>query len=348
MGSGSNDDESINEVGGSVAVGSPADAVDHLYGLAPTEFIAARNEMAKAARAAGERELAADIKAMRKPSTVAAELNRILRLDQDRLQALLQAALTLRDGHQSVLSGEEVDLIELQSAHRDAAATLAAPAEAHRDRLQALLEAASLDVACHDDLQRAAYVAEPAPALGFDLFSPQVSPDGPDSNATATVSSISQARTRKRRREAEKRQQAPRSKQKQKQKSNLPIDPDAETDTDAGAEAAAAAAERRAEAESALADASSAHGRAEASLTLAYRQAEAAAKKHAKATERLSEAERQLSEAASQLTKADKALSKAKERSDAAEQLLSSTADALREAQARMRAETPDATHKKT
>lgn len=337
MGSGSNDDGSLNGADGSVAVGSEADAVDHLYGLAQTEFITARNQLAKAARAAGERELAAAVKALRKPSMLAAELNRVLRLDHDRLQTLLRAALALRDGHQSVLSGEEVDLAELQRAHREAASDVAAAAEANGDRLQALLEAASLDIACHDDLQRAAYVTEPTPALGFDLFSPQA-PTAPDQHATATVSSISQARNRKRRREAEKKQQ-------QQQDSEVPTDTETTADTDtADAEARAAAEaeakERQAQAEAAVAEASSAHGKAEASLTLAYRQAEAAAKKHAKATERLSEAERQLSDATTQLTKAEKSLATARTRSEAAEQKLSSTADALREARARMQAET--------
>ncbi len=336
MGSGSNDKTSTAGNGVEVVIGTEADAINHLYGLAPGEFVAARNQLVKAVRAAGERELATTIKALRKPSMVAAELNRVLRLDGEAVESLLHAAVALRDGHQSVLSGHDVDLATLQTSHRRAAADLAALAEHHSERLQALLESASLDDACHDDLRAAAYVNEPAPALGFDLFSPGAATAGPEDGGededgpTATVSSISEARTRKRKRDA-KAEDRP---AENPAKSTKPA-----KSSDGRAEARAAK-KRRAEAEAAVQDAASAHGKAEASLTLAYRQAEAAAKKHAKATERLAEAERQVSDAKSQLKKAATSLTTARNRSESAEEKLSSTADALREARARLEAET--------
>ena len=73
--------------------------VDRLYGLPLAEFTSARNEAASALRKAGQREAAARVKALRKPSAVAAAVNRLVREHRGEVEQFLRAAAVLRDTH---------------------------------------------------------------------------------------------------------------------------------------------------------------------------------------------------------------------------------------------------------
>jgi hypothetical protein len=157
---------------GVTEVVSSETAADYLYGLAAGEFVAARDQLVRALRAAGRRELAAEVKALRRPTLLAAELNRALRAGPGELGRLLEAAAALRHGHERLLAGDPVDLAALRSTHRDAAGALAARAERHRDAIGALLERASLDEAQHPELRAAVFEREPSPAIGFDVLGP--------------------------------------------------------------------------------------------------------------------------------------------------------------------------------
>ena len=69
---------------------------DELYGLAPGEFIAARDAHAKEARGVGDRELAGRIKALRKPTAVAWVANQLARRHPQQVHALAELGDQLR------------------------------------------------------------------------------------------------------------------------------------------------------------------------------------------------------------------------------------------------------------
>ena len=78
-----------------------------LYTLRPGEFVSARNAKATAARQAGERELAAEVKAMRRP-TVSAWVTNLFALQQGaRLEQLFSLGAALREA-QTALSADKL------------------------------------------------------------------------------------------------------------------------------------------------------------------------------------------------------------------------------------------------
>ncbi|MDX3454673.1 hypothetical protein PV396_22465 [Streptomyces sp. ME02-8801-2C] len=79
------------------------DAVaDELYGLAPGDFTTVRDERAQAARAAGDRELAARIRRLRRPTLAAWASNLLVREQPDETERLLQLGEALRRAHQDL------------------------------------------------------------------------------------------------------------------------------------------------------------------------------------------------------------------------------------------------------
>jgi hypothetical protein len=83
-------------VGDALPAGLP-DVVEELYGLPPEEFTAIRNERAKAAKAAGDRELSQAIGKLRKPSSAAWLLNQMSRHHADELDQFLAVGAALRE-----------------------------------------------------------------------------------------------------------------------------------------------------------------------------------------------------------------------------------------------------------
>src|SRR4051812_17139068 len=53
--------------------------IDELYTVDPSEFVARRNALAKELRAAGDRDAAAEVSKLRRPTVVAAALNQLAR-----------------------------------------------------------------------------------------------------------------------------------------------------------------------------------------------------------------------------------------------------------------------------
>ncbi|WP_073257943.1 hypothetical protein [Cryptosporangium aurantiacum] len=78
------------------------EVADELYGLDPGQFTAARTAREKEARAAGDRELAAQIKALRKPSLSAWLANQLIRDRQEQIEPLLALGEQLRELQASV------------------------------------------------------------------------------------------------------------------------------------------------------------------------------------------------------------------------------------------------------
>ena len=73
------------------------EAVDELYVLAPSDFLAARTRLAAAAKAAGDTAVAAAITALRKPTLAAWAVNVMARRRPDDLDRLAELAADLRD-----------------------------------------------------------------------------------------------------------------------------------------------------------------------------------------------------------------------------------------------------------
>lgn len=72
------------------------DAVDELYSQPMPEFTARRRALAAAAKKAGEKEVAAQIGALRKPTLSADTVNRLVRAAPDQIDELLQLGVSLR------------------------------------------------------------------------------------------------------------------------------------------------------------------------------------------------------------------------------------------------------------
>jgi hypothetical protein len=79
---------------------SLSDLTRNLYAEPPGEFIAARDVAAKAARAAGDEELAAALKALRRPTVSAGLLNLLARERRDAVIALAEVGPKLRAAQQ--------------------------------------------------------------------------------------------------------------------------------------------------------------------------------------------------------------------------------------------------------
>ncbi|MGX1885170.1 hypothetical protein [Streptomyces sp. NPDC055287] len=99
---------------------------DELYGLAPADFTAARNESAAAARTAGDRELAGRIQALRRPTLSAWASNLLVRSRPEQVQPLISLGEGMRQAHRD-LDGEQ--LRELGRRQHDLVGALARQAK---------------------------------------------------------------------------------------------------------------------------------------------------------------------------------------------------------------------------
>ena len=80
--------------------------IDELYRGAPEEFVARRDELARELRAEGDRESAAEVKGLRKPSAAASVINRISAEDPERTREFVRASESLADVQRRVLEGD--------------------------------------------------------------------------------------------------------------------------------------------------------------------------------------------------------------------------------------------------
>jgi hypothetical protein len=83
-----------------------ADIATELYSLVPPEFTAARDAAARAARSDGDSELAAQLKALRRPPISAWLVNELVRKQGDELDALLDLGAELREAQQALDADE--------------------------------------------------------------------------------------------------------------------------------------------------------------------------------------------------------------------------------------------------
>jgi hypothetical protein len=141
---------------GTVSVDEIADG---LYALPPEAFTQARNEAERELRKAGEREQADRVKALRKPTAVAAAVNQLVRNHRSQVEAFLAAAARLRDAQ---FAGKG----DLGEAARAEQATLRKLVELGGEPVRQTLQAAAVDDEVAQELLAARLEREPEPA-GF-------------------------------------------------------------------------------------------------------------------------------------------------------------------------------------
>jgi hypothetical protein len=178
--------------------------LDALYALAPGEFTAARNDLARRLKQAGQDEAAARVKSLRKPTVPLWAVNQLARRNPKGIAALLEAGERLRVAQEDALRGAE------STALRDATATerkilreLTQEADdllrdaGHGpagERIASTLRAAAHDPAGHEPLTQGR-LSEELEASGFGAFA------GMDLPAAAPKPKAPSAAARRRREE---------------------------------------------------------------------------------------------------------------------------------------------------
>jgi hypothetical protein len=153
------------------------EVAEELYALRPGEFVAARTEAARRARAAGDRALAGDIGGLARPSTAAWACNALVRDHPDEIAGLVGLGDLLREAQQT-LAGDELRQLGTQRSRLLAALTRRARAgaagrgsplsDAVADQVEETLRAALADPAAGEALLAGRLTTALSPrGLGF-------------------------------------------------------------------------------------------------------------------------------------------------------------------------------------
>lgn len=106
------------------------EVADELYGLPPDEFMAARTTYEQQARADGDRALAAEIKALGKPSSAAWVSNVLVRHHRQEIENLVELGTLLREAQEN-LAGDQLRALDVQRRQLVNALTRQARSLAH-------------------------------------------------------------------------------------------------------------------------------------------------------------------------------------------------------------------------
>ncbi|MCU1380765.1 MAG: hypothetical protein JWN29_3748 [Acidimicrobiales bacterium] len=124
---------------------------EQLFRVPPAEFIAARDAEAKRLRAEGDKEGAAAVKALRRPTVGAWAVNQVARDHPELVDAVVDAGARVVDAQTILLSGgDPADLRAATAARREAVgaasrAAVALAGPAYRDGITATFDAAAAD-----------------------------------------------------------------------------------------------------------------------------------------------------------------------------------------------------------
>lgn len=165
---------------GPEGAGDDEAAVDRLYALDPGEFVAARDALARELRQAGRRELAAEVRRLRRPTLAAWAVDQLAHRRPSSVEELLAAGDRLRRAQAEVLAGgDRAALQRASEERRELVARLTGEAlevlrrrgsedpETHRRDVEATLSAAARDPAVAEVVRRGR-VASAAPGpVGF-------------------------------------------------------------------------------------------------------------------------------------------------------------------------------------
>jgi len=162
-----------------VTASSLHDIATELYGMAPEEFTAARTKAEQEARGAGDRELAKQVKALRRPALAAWALNQLVRERGDLVEQVVELGGSLREA-QSLLQGDA--LRELARQRRQLVTAVSAQVrEVAEEKGQRLSDAALRQV--EESLQAAMADPKAAEALSSGLLAQPLSSTGLESLA---------------------------------------------------------------------------------------------------------------------------------------------------------------------
>ncbi len=274
------------------------DAVtDELYALPRDEFIAARDERARRARAEGDRELAAEIGRLRKPSTAAWLANLLARERPDEIGGLVELGEALRRAH-SELDGET--LRRLSGQRRELVTALTGQARALGNSAgQRISDAVSREL--EDTFTAALADPDAARLLAAGRLTSGLPPGGGDGfgwpGGSTRHPAADRGAQRRERTDTDRRQRRPQQRQRQEQ-DRLRSDLDAARTAVADAEAAVSGAtDDLSRAERTEDEATTAVADRRAELQAAERAAEEAAGETAAARRAQQAAERQVREA---------------------------------------------------
>jgi hypothetical protein len=146
--------------------------LDHLYELPLEEFTPARDAAARELRKAGDRETAAVVARLPKPTPAAWTANQVAREQPELIEAMLDAGAALREAQEAAVSGGGGrGLREATLAERAAIDAVMSAATAHRpagralsraiaDRLRTTLHAAAADESIREALAAGRLVSE--------------------------------------------------------------------------------------------------------------------------------------------------------------------------------------------
>jgi hypothetical protein len=146
------------------------DPAAQLYGLDLEEFIGARDALATELRVGGDRDRAAAVKKLTKPTRAAWAVNRLVRDRPDEIAALVEAGTALAGAQEQLLDGADADVLRSAAvAARGLVDALAAEAPvdgAARDKVRATLHAATVDADVRAEVAAGRVVKERS-AAGF-------------------------------------------------------------------------------------------------------------------------------------------------------------------------------------
>src|SRR5215217_4901679 len=155
--------------------------IDRLYGTPLDEFVEQRAELARRLTREGDREAAAHVKALRKPTVGAWALNQAVRRRRTETEALLATGERMREAHEELLTGGDAAVLRetmqeersLTSAIADCAEAIASETgksgPALRDRVRSTLHAAAVDQEAREELAAGRFVRE-REAVGLGSF----------------------------------------------------------------------------------------------------------------------------------------------------------------------------------
>ncbi|MDX6727817.1 MAG: hypothetical protein QOK49_2622 [Baekduia sp.] len=146
------------------------DPIARLYGLDLEDFVGERDALAKRLRADGDRDGAAAVRKLAKPTRAAWAVNRLVRDRPEEIEALVAAGATLAGAQEQLLDGADAGVLrgaaEAARALVDALAEAAPVDGAARDKVRATLHAATVDEDVRDEVA-AGRVTKERSASGF-------------------------------------------------------------------------------------------------------------------------------------------------------------------------------------
>jgi hypothetical protein len=198
--------------------------IERLFGLAPQEFVAARDELARRLRNDGDAAAAKRVAGLRRPTVAAWAVNQAARRRPELVTDLIEAGERLRQAQRRALSGLRGGALRTAGAERRVAIErlLAEAAdvleesgrspEAHRDAIAATLQAASVDETAAAAVRAGTLDREVAAPSGFgevaglQLVQPAPEPEAPERPARPARRRVKLDAARRRELDAARRQ----------------------------------------------------------------------------------------------------------------------------------------------